>query len=129
MSKMKTKTIKAQRKRIQGLWERWGRPMGLAWWGVSFEYHRNRKGFKCDDGREVLMRTHADWRYKSAVIEVNVPALADINDKDLDTFFVHELMHVFLNEMRADEDRRNHEERVATTLADAFVWIRGLATP
>ena len=73
------------------------------------------------------MVTYADWRYRSVEIDINVPSMSEQSDRDLDTYFVHELMHVFLNEMRANEDRVNHEERVATTLADAFIWIRDIA--
>jgi len=123
---MKKRDVRAQRKRIDALFERWVRPIGLAWWGFRFHYYTKRKRFKRNDKREALMITYADWRYRSVEIDINTPAMRDQSDEDLDTYFVHELMHVFLNEMRSNDDRVNHEERVATTLADAFVWIRDI---
>jgi predicted SprT family Zn-dependent metalloprotease len=40
----------------------------------------------------------------------------------IEKIVVHELMHVFLNEMR--EKGIDHEERVATMLSQAFLWVK-----
>lgn len=45
-----------------------------------------------------------------------------MSDEEIEYVVVHELMHVFLNEMR--EQGQQHEERVATLLAKAFLWVR-----
>ncbi len=73
------------------------------------------------------MRVTSDWRYRLAEICVNVPGIADQGDEELEAYYVHELMHIFLSEMamtRDQADARDHEERTAKTLADAFLWIQ-----
>lgn len=117
----------AQKARIQALIERWVKPLGLAWWKLNFEWERDRckDDVTLGDGysTHVAMRCYADWRYMEATIIVFLPSVAERRDDELEPLFVHELMHVFLREMR--EKGLDHEERVATTLAKAFVWVRG----
>jgi hypothetical protein len=54
-----------------------------------------------------------------------MPRVLELSDEDLERCVVHELVHVFLNEARENgEDWLDHEERVASTLAQAFIWLR-----
>ena len=122
---MKTKGFKRQRRRVRRLADRWVKPLGLSWWRVDHLYYDRRKRFKTKRG-EVLFYVRADWRYAQAAIDVNLPLVAQMSDEELEEYYVHELSHIFLSEMRpAKGDGDDHEERVATTLAKAFVWLRG----
>lgn len=98
----------------------WVKNTGLGWWKVDILYDDDRQKYEGENGYEAIMRCFADWRYGTAQVYVNV-AMAKTQDKEeLEMCVVHELMHVFLNEMR--EGELHHEERVATTLAKAFLW-------
>ncbi len=125
---MKSKKFDKQKKRLCNLAEKWIGILGLKWWTIQHLYYDDRKQFIKSNGREVLMRVNGDWRYREAEIEVNVSGISEQNDTDLEGYYVHELMHIFLLEMRmthAESDFLDHEERTAKTLADAFMWVRG----
>jgi len=48
-----------------------------------------------------------------------------LSEDEIEATVVHELMHIFLNEMQSDSVDVNHEERVASTLQKAFMLVRG----
>lgn len=121
----------AQCQRLRDLADRWVKPLGLGWYHIDFCYARDnykppeREGTARDDS---VAYCHTDWRYGDAAITWNMLKLPELNDDDLERAFIHELMHIFLNEMRwtADNsaDSLDHEERVASTLTKAFLWFR-----
>jgi len=114
-----------QKARIGKLIERWVKPIGLGWWALDFAYVRDDFQVDGKNEPETIMSTSARWRYLTATISCNMPRVAEQSDDKLERQFVHELTHVFVNECREDgKDWLDHEERVATTLADAFLWIR-----
>ena len=119
--------------RLLALADQWVRPIGLGWWRINLAYDREGADF-ADSAVKVggfqsgtLARCFADWRYGTATIVWNMPDVARTSDDELESAFVHELVHVFLHEMQEgarQSVQRPHEERVATTLAKAFLWIR-----
>lgn len=100
----------------------WTHNTGLGWWKVDILYDDDRQAYEGENGYETVMRCFADWRYGTAQVYVNVLKAKTLDKQELEMCVVHELMHVFLNEMREGEIK--HEERVATTLAKAFLWCR-----
>ncbi len=118
---MRKREIKRQHKRIQAIADKWLRPLGLLWWSVEFTYRYDRKHFRSKDGREAFAITYADWRYMRAVVEVNMKMLPNVSDEELEEYLLHEFMHILLDETGSGN---HHEERVATTLANAFLWVR-----
>lgn len=66
------------------------------------------------------MSVNADWRYLEAVVLVNLRFVETVSDERLELYFVHEMMHALLDEAQIVD--RDHEERVATWLALAFLW-------
>jgi len=129
--------FEAQRERLQKLSERWLEPLGLKWWHVTLTYERDSGEYKVDGepSPRSIANCAADWRYLNANITWNMLQVAEQDDEELELAFVHELMHVFLNEFRAlhgdgathgveRDDWLAHEERIASTLARAFVWVR-----
>ena len=121
---MKDEEYEAQKSRILALIDKWVTPLGLRWWRLNFDYNRDGSGMEKDSPIERLAgRTFVNWRYLEATLEFNMSELAALDDERLEYVFVHELMHVLLHEMRSDEEGIDHEERVATTLARAFITV------
>ena len=118
-----------QCQRLRDLADTWIKPLGLGWYDLEFYYAReDYKPPGTTAKEDSVAHCWSDWRYGHAKITWNIPAVRDISDKELETAFVHECMHIFLNEMRwtADNssDSMDHEERVASTLTKAFLWLR-----
>ena len=115
-----------KRELVKGYVDKWLQPLGLLWWKVEIIYY--------DDPMEIARRfvegdgisrgtCNADWRYGTATVRLNLPALAEHSDNDIEMIVVHELVHILVNEMR--EEGIDHEERVVTGLTKAFLWTRG----
>ena len=129
--------FEVQKKRIEKLRKWWYGALGLGWWLITYQYVRD--GFEVDGERapNTVASTHADWRYLHATIQWNIRALdsKEIGDEELEGIFVHEVMHIFVNEFRdgsqqserTERDALAHEERVCTQLAKAFLWTRDKA--
>jgi len=114
----------AQKKRVQKLISKWVKPIGLGYWTIRFDWYSELLPSEtATELDRVVMVCHADWRYLNATIQVNLCEVGRQSDEDLERIFVHELMHIFLNEMR--EQGIQHEERVAEQLAKAFIWSVG----
>lgn len=107
-------------------------------WTLTYAFHRDGiPGETPDAGGWVgTMKCHAQWAYRKAKIDVDLENIADLDDGDLETMFVHETMHCILHEMRqivpdkcanCASDRTladnwlPHEESVAQQLAITIV--------
>lgn len=133
---MNDEEFERQKKRIQTLTERWLKPLGMNWGRLHIVYERDSGRFEEERAKygradergtgTCLAFCRTDWRYAESTIVFNILCVVDLDDDELDEAYVHELMHVFLNEMR--EEGIDHEERVATSLAKAFVWLRDALT-
>ena len=110
---------KAETKRlINKYFKWWTHWLGLGYQTVTAKFVDHWEGgLDCD----ALCET--DWRYMESVITFNVSHLSGMDENTIEVTVVHELMHVFLNEMR--EQGIDHEERVATMLQKAFMWVKG----
>ena len=116
--------FEAQKVRIKALIEKWHAPVGLRWWTVTHQYVVAAEDMPEDAGTEVLAKATVRWQYLRAEIVWNMRNVEDCDDDYLEKAFVHECMHVLLNEMRSHTDDLLHEERVASSLANAFLWTR-----
>jgi hypothetical protein len=113
----------ALKDKLETILRRWVKPIGLGWWDIEGHYHRDDYPYPGEEaGRTSLAICRPNWSYMEADILFNMPALNGKSDKDLEHIVVHELMHIFLNEMH--ESGVEHEERVATTLENAFLWLQ-----
>lgn len=122
---MNDKEFDALRKKLQCYITRWVKPLGLGWWRLHFIYNREPEedDFHGSKG-ETAGRCIANWQYKEATITFNMSTCAAMKELDMERMFVHELMHVFLNEARQRDIVTDREESVATQLASAFMWHR-----
>lgn len=103
----------------------WCRWLGLNYGEVNILYYDYIEDNI--DGEKIINtncagRCHTDWRYQKTTIEISIKRISSMSEREIEECVVHELMHVFLNEMR--EEEIDHEERVATNLQKAFMWVR-----
>lgn len=118
----KKKTIKLCKESFD--W--WLKHLGLLWWHTEIYYFTDKKAIKKNfRNKDVVMTCDANWQYLKATICVNVPKAQTLDKDYLRMCTLHELTHVLVNEMRAEGIE--HEERVATTLTKAFLWVRDIA--
>ena len=67
-----------------------------------------------------------NWKYMESTLTFNITHMQGRSDTEIEETVVHELAYIFLNEMRADEETGaiEHEERVASSLQKAFMWVK-----
>jgi len=115
----------ATKQKIIALADKWQEALGLKWWRIKYVYYREGIPGTEDSKYAVLGQASVKWEYQHGTIEFNVMGLAAESDEQVERVVVHELMHVFLNEAReTGKDWLKHEERVASSLTDAFIWVR-----
>ena len=113
-----------QRRRIERFWKKWRRTLGLDEWETALNF--NDGEYIQQDGEasgEAVASAHARWQYRHASVSFNLERVARLDEEDLEQMVIHEAMHIILNEMR--EEGVKHEERVASSLAFAFMRSRG----
>lgn len=113
---MKDKQAKKLATKYFKWWTHW---LGLRYGEINLELV---EFIKSASGPDVEGKCESDWRYQDATITIALHKLREMNKYQIEGLIVHELMHVFLNEMR--EEGLDHEERVATNLQKAFMWVR-----
>jgi len=114
---MKTKKVEKFIRKYFKWWVHW---LGLEYWIVNcyFEDDEINKG----NGYLLAGSTDVEWKYLHAYVTFYPKTMRHLSKSDIECAVVHELMHIFLNEMR--EEGIDHEERVATILQKAFMWVR-----
>lgn len=97
----------------------WARVLGLGDWDIDFKLAKRDREDELTAGE-----ANVQWQYQQATITFYSKVLKGLDADAIEKIVVHELMHVFLNEMR--EEGIDHEERVATMLSKAFLWVKGV---
>lgn len=131
---MTDKEYREQKARVQKLIKKWVRPIGLGWWSLKYHYVRGEYDpsqptlyapLSGKDSRWVcIMSVSTDYFYQTAEMTFYLQTLLDYpDDEEVERFFVHELMHIFLKPLQ-DKRVYKEEELVATQLANAMVWTR-----
>jgi hypothetical protein len=95
--------------------------MGLGYWHVTVTMSKKNK--PRENGGFLAGFCDCEWKYETAHITIYTKAIRHLSKEAIEEVVIHELVHVFLNEMR--EDGIDHEERVATQLQKAFSWVKG----
>ncbi|NMC33981.1 MAG: hypothetical protein GYA36_16185 [Veillonellaceae bacterium] len=121
---MRTKKTPKEKKFSKYI-HKWCRKTWAGWWRIDVIYFTAHEFLKLnpDCTTDTLAVCHTKWQYMTATMEVNLDKLEEQKDSTIEFCAVHELMHVFLNEMR--EEGIEHEERVATFLARSFMLAGG----
>jgi hypothetical protein len=119
------------KEKIQKYFDIWTEQLGLRWWDITVHYYRNPSEIldnfisNVDSNTLVPAFVNTYWQYGSAAIYINLPEFVGMEEEHIEKIVVHELCHVLINEMR--EGKLHHEERVATILQKAFMWVREYA--
>lgn len=131
---MKDKEYRDQKKRIQKLIDKWVRPIGLGWWSLKYHWVRGEfdpteptpyAPFTGENNKYVyIMSVSTDYFYQTANLTFYLQTLLEYpDDEEVEKFFVHELMHIFLKPLQSKQ-KAGEEELVATQLANAMIWSR-----
>lgn len=92
---------------------------------VRVRIHFERDAPPCHaDGTSPVAEMHPNWEYSAATIVVYTASMAELDDDDIATVLIHELVHYFLHPIsRFGENNRDYdtlEEKVCTDLALAI---------
>ena len=115
---MKTKQVKKLLRKYTRWWIHW---LGLGYWTVDIVFKKRKD--RCPESDTVCGVCECDWKYLTAIITFYTEPMKNKTAYKIERAVVHELMHVFLHEMRWEGIE--HEERVATQLQHAFTWVKG----
>lgn len=116
---------KAERKRIRGIAKKWRLPLGLDEWRLTTEFVDGALIVDDELRPDVAGCANVKWEYRQATLKFNLQQTARFDDDELEEMYVHEAMHILLNEMREYEPgRMGCEERVASSLSFAFMRLR-----
>lgn len=91
--------------------------MNLDRWSIQVNY----EPATCDSSPGLAACITADWRYKTAKIDVFVPTMAKMKDSQIEFILVHELSHALVCAMRGKKHRMEMEESVVTEVASALM--------
>lgn len=120
---MTDKEFEALKKRIDKYCKKWRAMLGLKWWRIKYVWDRESKGQDTGTSQyQEAASTSVQWPYLDATITFNMPCLISETDEELEDSILHEHIHVLVNEMRNFDDGVCHEERVVSTLTNAFLW-------
>jgi uncharacterized membrane protein len=100
-------------------WKWYTHYLGLGLWDGSLIFSDSIKEDRW--GFTTYAETNADWRYLRFTVTAYPNVMINLSEDKLEDVIVHELMHVFLNEVR--EAGIDHEERIASSLQRAFSWF------
>lgn len=128
---MTDKEYREQKRRVELLIKKWVQPLGLNWWELTYVWVRgshdpaevtNYAPFSGRQGEYTcIMDVSTDYYYKTATIRFFLETIREYDD--IERYFVHELMHIFLKPMQS-KGKYAEEELIATHLANAFIWTR-----
>lgn len=131
LSLMNDKEYREQKKRIEKLIKKWVDVLGLGWWCLRYNYIRGSHDGgptayapPTDKSGDLVcvMTCTTDYYYKTAELSFYLETLMGYSDRDVERYFIHELMHIHLKPMQT-RSKAAEEELVATQLADAFLWV------
>lgn len=121
--KCKQEDYELQRKRVINLADKWIKPLGLGYWNIEFDGHDSSRKSRNHDGSLTVFDCHVMPEYLSVTIEFFAPTLINISDEQLEIYFLHELMHIFMAEIQHECDDLNwHVEQICTRLAKGISW-------
>lgn len=128
---MNDEQAEVQKARVQALFDRWVKPLGLAWWDWELVWHR---GDIPGEG-SAMFHIQVRFEYQDITLDVNLPCVEKESDKHLERAFCHEMGHVFTiplkyaASLRVDGDAMNMlEEHQSSAIGSAFVWLRDSLT-
>lgn len=125
---MTDKEYEKQRQRVIKYWDKWYNVLGIHWWRINRNWHRERR----EDSPNTFGDCSTDWEYRNATINFYLLVAIDMSDNALEEAVVHEFVHVLaapLHDFR-DDQAREITEHTVTTIARQIVhtWEDGWRT-
>jgi predicted metallopeptidase len=114
---LRTRQVKKLLRKYLDYWVHW---TGLGYWDIRVIFKKGSK--KRGKDEHLAGKCFVTWKYVRATIIFYPQAMKHLPKEEIEAVVIHELMHIFLNEMDGTLD---HEERVATQLQKAFSWVTG----
>ncbi len=115
------KQFEREKRRIKRAFRRLKPRLWAGWWMWHLFYDRHPDDNEQKAGASVF----ADWRYRDATITFYMPAVAGLDDQELDELIIHEVLHAWVNPMRPREPKTHEvdlEESVVTNLTSLHVF-------
>lgn len=116
-----------QKARVEALYERWVKPVGLAWWDWQLVWHRGAIHGQDD----ALFHIRVRFEYQDITLDVDLVKVEKASDARLERAFCHEIGHVFTIPLkdaaarRVDGDAMDFlEEHQASAIGSALQWLR-----
>jgi hypothetical protein len=75
----------------------------------------------------VLAECDTDWKYLRATVTFSYISLRGLDESEIEATVIHELLHIVIDELKEEQDYRNHAERVTSHLTNAMVYLDGLS--
>ncbi len=124
---VKDKERAAIKGRVKRYLRKWEGRLGMLSWTRSYDW-RDEPIEPCAEGDayQVGARTFAEWQYLHVHYKLYLPALAKLDDEDLEELIVHEFMHTGLDELvksAGQPDAAMHEERVVVWLTRCYLHL------
>ena len=124
-----------QKARVLAVFEKWSVPLWLEGYDTTFYWERTkgpeRKMEGGDTHWQTTLKVNSNWTHMDAAITAYLGTIMNVTEVELETAVVHECMHILVCETRQGEDKGDdwldHEERVCTMLAKAFMTVRQYA--
>lgn len=117
-----------QERRVTDCVKKWCTLLGMNGWKIYLDFPEEYPQTIPGSSLRSIMNVTTQWEYLLVTIRVDLEAILNQSDEQLDGYVVHELMHVFLAEMEDADDSDEgirHEERVATMLASSITHLCG----
>lgn len=116
---MTDKEYGEQKKRVKKLIDKYQRPLGFNWWGITHEFHR--KPIENHEGAAAT--TSSQWEYRNALIKWCLPEVQGLTDDQLDECVLHELCHILIAPIETYEDSMAERcELAVTNVQRAIKW-------
>lgn len=106
-----------------------GQTLNLDHWNINFVYAEPDEESTSANGWVKTAETFVNWAYQQATIKFFYENFKDEEDlSEIDLIILHEMGHILVAEMNAEEDKVNHEERVCANLAKVFYKLFDVIT-
>lgn len=122
---------------IQKLVKKWKQKLWLNHWNISCEYREksfpsskedkdyDEEGILDSGGDAYECRAYSNslWQYMDANIVFNIECLSQLTDEGIEKTVIHELCHLFVDEITHKDSTHNNEERVVSTLTQVLTEL------
>ena len=126
---MTDKEYREQKKRVESMINKWFKPMGMGWFDILFDWHRDERKEPTRNNIPAVADVECSWEYKRAKINWYLPVIQNIDDDELENMIVHEFVHILINSVDIEELPNEKLEYATESVARALIWVKKSSTP